>query len=147
MKGILLLLGTCSALTVLALAVPHPVAGQPQAKAPEAAKPDRTVVECVVSLETSKDGCYIQLRLTDPDMIKQLVEDPLDKARVEQQKAAYVVVGMITMKRKDGATDGANLYGPWGKVGRGKKLYTADLQALRKQILESLEETRRDVSK
>ncbi|HEX4588680.1 MAG TPA: hypothetical protein VH120_02045 [Gemmataceae bacterium] len=113
----------------------------PETKPQEDKVSNHSIIEAVVWLDTSKKGCLVGIKLTDRALIKQLVEDPIDKAHPEPKPPpAYVDMGQIDLKRKDGTIESIWLFGPWGKLKRGEKYLSADLKALRALVLESVKE-------
>ena len=95
-----------------------------------------SVVECTISL--GLHPTYVELRIADQKQIKEIVQDPLEKARLDPDPAKYKVLGSVSMKRNDGSEYRCTLFSPWGRFSRDRKIYIADFSAMRKALKESL---------
>jgi hypothetical protein len=93
-------------------------------------------VECRVSLNTG--DIAVALRITDSKVIRALVLDPLEKAVVDMKPEKYVVMGSVSVKRRDGSEDGFVLFSPWGHCKKGGKYLIADLSAFQKVLKDAL---------
>jgi len=91
-------------------------------------------VDCEVTLELDGwDDVYVAWHTTDPALIEELVQTPLDEAVVERHPADYETYGHIRL------TDGETVrfiqaWNPWGHIKEGHTYRIADLRKLLARI-------------
>src|SRR5215208_3364005 len=82
---------------------------------PKAAHPN-PVVECRVRFGSTDDGVALELRITEAALIRRLVEEPLAAAKADPERAEWIVLGTVSLRRKDGNGEGFVLFSPLGKI-------------------------------
>jgi hypothetical protein len=102
-------------------------------KAPE----KKEIVECRISVEISFTE-FLELRITDRQLIKELVEDPLKKALPDPSPKKYEIRGSVIFKRKGGTKDGIALFHPWGRYKVGDRYMIADFSGIQKALKKAI---------
>jgi len=100
-------------------------------------KKDR-VSECRVSLQCGT-GRYLELRITDPKLIHELVEEPLKHAKVDSSPARYVALGLMQVRKEDGSEEAYSLFRPWGHYKYDNNYMIADFEKIRASFKEAIE--------
>ena len=95
-------------------------------------KNDSPVKECRVSLELGGPDSTVDWRIRDVKRLKELFLNPLANATRDPMPAAYVIMGTITVTRKDGSTEHFYVFSPQGyiKRARDEAYLIADLDLL-----------------
>ena len=94
-------------------------------------------VKCEVTLELRERDVYVGWRTTDPALIEELVQVPLDEAVLERHPARYTPYGSI--KLTDGeAVRFIHAWNPWGHIAEGNTYRIADLTKLLARIEQDL---------
>jgi hypothetical protein len=106
-----------------------------KAQAPEKKK----IVECWISLDLGSSTGFLELRITDPDLIKRLIEDPLRKARPDPRPAKDKILGSMIFRRKAGAEDRITLHEPWGRYAIGKQYMITDFSGIQKRFKKAVD--------
>jgi hypothetical protein len=99
-------------------------------------------VECRVSLMVGSHKQWVEWRITDPERIKNLVQEPLSKATKDPDPAKYVVKGRITLKTKDGTEEVVGLFSPWGRIKAGGQYLIADTSKLQKAFKKAIDQVK-----
>lgn len=86
-----------------------------------------------------------EMRITDPELVRQLVVEPLRRAEPDRNPADYVVVGGLTLEYADGTQDGIILFLPWGRFKYGDSYGIADFQPLEAETRRSLPQAPRSL--
>jgi hypothetical protein len=113
---------------------PNPARPLDKGQAPE----KKEIVECWISLDLGSSTGFLELRLTDPDLIKRLIEDPLRKAQPDPRPAKDKVLGSMIFRRKAGAEDRITLFEPWGRYAEEKKYMIADFSGIQKRFKKAI---------
>jgi hypothetical protein len=103
---------------------------------------DREFVECRVSIMVGSPKQWIEWRITDRERIKELVQEPLNKATKDPDPAKYVVKGHIKLKTKDGTEEVVGLFRPWGRVKAGGQYLIADTSKLQKAFKKAIDQVK-----
>lgn len=90
-----------------------------------------------VNFGYSDDSVHVHVVMTDPKMIKDLVEVPIAKAVVDPNPARYVVLGTMAIVTKDG-TKYYSLFLPWGHFKHDNTYWIADFGDLQRKIVAEL---------
>jgi hypothetical protein len=80
----------------------------------------------------------LELRITEPSLIKELVEEPLNRGQSDPAPARYVIKGSIVLKRKDGSQEGLALFHPWGRYKMADKYFITDLSPIQQAFQQSI---------
>jgi hypothetical protein len=96
------------------------------------------ITECRISLDLGAKGRFLELRITEPSLIKELVEDPLNRGQADPDPARYVVKGSIVFKRKDGSQEGLVLFHPWGRYKLADKYFITDFSLIQQAFQQSI---------
>lgn len=110
-------------------------------------KEKKEIVECRISLDIGSRTQFVVLRITDPDLIRKLIEDPLRKARPDPNPARYEILGSVKLENKDGTDDGFVFFCPWGRCKVGDKYLIADFSALRKEFKEAIDRAKKNLER
>lgn len=92
--------------------------------------------ECRVTIGTG--SVAVQLVVSDPELIKELFEEPLSNARIDPSPAFYVAIGWIELVRKDGSAEHVTLFAGWRHHARGDKYFIGDFSKLMKKFKEEI---------
>jgi hypothetical protein len=82
------------------------------------------------------------LRIKQKDMMKNLIYDPISKAKENPHPAAYVVLGLLILRKDDGTKEEVQLFRPWGHIKIGETYFTCELDGLRMFLADTLERAR-----
>jgi hypothetical protein len=92
---------------------------------------------------TYTEDSFVEVLIRDKKVLSKEILVPLKKAKIDPQPGAYIVVGLLSVKRKDGSVIHYHLYSPWGNFSDAQgKYYIADFRSL----LETLRKAMRDVA-
>jgi hypothetical protein len=113
------------------------VASVAMASAPEPKKGKPVSIGCDVIVHNDEDTQVI-LKIKKKDVIKKLVDEPLLAAKKDPDPAAYVVLGLLKLRKDDGSEETVELFQPWGRIKRGETYFICELKGLRKLVKERL---------
>lgn len=99
------------------------------------------ITECRVQLGIPSDRVNLELTITDRELIRRLIESPLELANENAHPARYVVIGTVEIRRRDGTKDRIALFEPWGHFKHGEKYMTTDFCELKKAFKVAVAET------
>lgn len=106
-------------------------------------EPPKEIISFRLSLGSEGSGRHLDLRITDPKLIRELLEEPLRQATINPKPARYVPFASLTIEYKGGSTDGMVLFLPWGHYKYNEKYLTTDFSTLRKELKTQIDETGR----
>jgi hypothetical protein len=131
-------------LFAVALALQPRSAARPseEKKAPE----KKEIVEFRIALDDVGDeGMTLDLRITGRKLIKELIEEPLRKARPDPDPARYQILGTVKLKYKGGSETSFVIFRPWGHYKFGDKYLIADFSGIRKAFKRAITDAKRAV--
>jgi hypothetical protein len=102
--------------------------------------PNNAIVECSLSLGSGSLGKHVELRITDQKLLRDLIDEPLRKARVDPDPARYVPVCSVRLVFKDGSRDGFVMFEPWGHYKRKNNYMIAQFDKLKMEFKRSLDQ-------
>jgi hypothetical protein len=100
------------------------------------------VAVCRVSLGMEESN-VVEWRTRNAKLMKELILDPLAKAKADPRREKYQVLGRVVIERKDGSKEFFHLFYPWGYVARGDAYQIADFSQLRAALKEHLKDALR----
>ena len=78
------------------------------------------------------------IRITDETLIDDLILSPINDSKIDNNPAAYILLGSISLKHRDGSMTYFALYSPWGHISKDHKYYIADLSKLKATMKKAL---------
>jgi hypothetical protein len=103
------------------------------------AKSDIEVEAYVMLIPNNTDKISAGIRITDETLIDDLILSPINDSKIDHDPAAYIVLGSISLKHRDGSMSYFTLYLPWGHISKDKEYYIADLSKLKATMKKALD--------
>jgi hypothetical protein len=107
-------------------------------------KKDSAVAKCCITLYRGFHQA-LDWRTKDVKLMKDLFLNSLENAKPDPKPAAYEILGLVTVTRKDGSEEVFIVFLPWGHLKRENAYLIADLGRLRSALKEDLKRAIRDV--
>jgi hypothetical protein len=87
----------------------------------------------------NREDTEIILRVKNKDMIADLVNEPLSRAKENPNPADYVALGTLTLHKSNGNRQVVHLYRPWGNIKVEETYYTCGLDGLKTFLMRTLD--------